>query len=107
MSVFFTKAGWLTHYAMACGYIHKTELSPDRSIIFQRLECDAPVFNVTVYQRSATGAIDDDTKATLRDGIAFSKSGSIAECRRLYRQHVGTLRRRYEPASEVRRNVIA
>ena len=38
----FTKDGWLTPYAMACGYIHKCAVE-GIDFIFSRVSCDGDV----------------------------------------------------------------
>ncbi len=105
MATFYTKAGWLTPYALACGYIHKTE-TKDRTIILERLSCDIPSFCVEIYQRGFTGAVTS-YGAKLRDGIEYREVfPTIAEARQAYAARVVKLARRFEPASDVQRNVI-
>lgn len=108
MPKFYTKRGWLTPYAMACGYIHYTELSRSKSVRFQKLECDTPSYDVTVFDRDAKGARCRTTNSPLRDGIAFSEVfPSIDAARQTYRAKTRAfLRRRFEPWGDVNRMVI-
>ena len=102
MPQFFTKSGWLTPYAMACGYIQKTE-KPGETIIMEH--CSAGGFFVEHWQRGATGA--HGTGGILRDGIAYrAHFESICEARKAYRERVGALQWRYESAPDIARNVI-
>lgn len=72
---FFTRAGWLTIYAMACGYQHVTKIPhPDYSfghyrIVFSLLNIETGTYEVSV-----------DTQRYVLE--------CIHEARRLYRQKV-------------------
>ena len=104
---FFTKRGYLTPRAMACGYIHKMERD-DKTLLFEQLSPSS--YGVTLYARGASGAVTN-YGATLRDGIAFYESfESINEARasyaRLAREKLGGLTRRWEAAPDVNRLVI-
>ena len=93
---FVTKTGWPTAYAMACGRVLQTDTKTGQSVRFERVLCDAPRYNVAVYDPKIKNAICGDTGALLRDGIAFNKSGSISFCRRLYRKFGGQLIQDYK-----------
>lgn len=103
--VFFTKAGWLTAYAHACGYRHIETINKEESII---LEGDSGNFTVTHWRRDAANCVNS-YGATLRDGIAaFEGFSSLPAARAFYRQRVARpLSRRYESNSDVARHVYA
>ena len=104
MPQFFTSSGWLTPYALACGYIHKTELSQDKSVILERRDCGD--YSVTVWDREARGA-QTSYGETLCDGLAFSEAfEQVSQARAAYAKAVGRLRYRFEAAPDVRRKVI-
>ena len=104
MPQFFTSSGWLTSYALACGYIHKTELSCDKSVVMERRDCGD--YGVTVWDRDARDATTS-YGATLRDGLAFFESFErVSQARAAYAKAVGRLRYRFEAAPDVQREVI-
>lgn len=89
---FFTKKGWLTPYALACGYIHKSELPSgttvrlERIVDFYRVEAWLPGYGWKPFYSL-------DTR-------------NVSEARNSYRTQVGRLQRRFETAPDVSRNVI-
>ena len=94
MTKFFTKQGWLTDYAMACGYIHKA-VSPvtTRTVILTRLSCDSPAYRVEEYANGYLRAYDH----------VF---GSIKDARKAYQASMVKLQYRFESNSDVNRSVI-
>lgn len=95
--VFFDKAGWLTRYALACGYIHHTE-------------CRKADNRVTLWCANAeTGQFD---VSIVIGGIRtqWESFDSLAKARAFYRRNVtrlfGSLRYRFESNPEVMRSVI-
>lgn len=94
---FYDKAGWLTPYAMACGYIHMTEDSTTETRV--RLWC----------ANSETGQYD---VSIVIGGIRtqWEAFGTVGQARRFYRRNVarlfGSLRHRYEAHPDVARSVI-
>lgn len=48
---FFTKKGWLTPYAMACGYLHTTKRK-DYDVILGENNRELNTFDIKVYERT-------------------------------------------------------
>lgn len=95
---FFTRNGWLTPYAMACGYIHRTNNVNGRDIVFTMINQDLPLYEVEVLTK--------DDKGHLL-GCAYRNTFESIECaRKVYRKHVGELQMRFEKNPEVNRLVI-
>ena len=95
MPMFFTKTGWLTDYAMACGYLHKATNLINVDVTFARLECDAPAYRVETYK----------AHERLTDRV-FEGAGAIKAARQEYRKQMGALEWRWERNPEVNRMVI-
>ena len=107
MPKFFTRKGWLTRYALACGYVHRTECA-ESTVLLELQSSGAPA--VTVYERDATGRLNSRGD-TLRDGISFFEGfDSVHAARMAYarqtRRLFGSLRRRFESAPDTRHSVI-
>ena len=102
MPVFFTRDGWLTPYAMACGYLHSQGETRLYSL------GSGGGFAVETFDRDASGVVNS-YGANLCAGIAFYETfRSLPDARKAFRAQVGgKLARRYESAPDVRRNVIA
>jgi hypothetical protein len=92
MPEFFTKSGWLTRYALACGYRHKTE-AEGFTCILEDLGDDGAHVVIETWRRGTSGA-RTSYGAILRDGIAFREAyANLAEARRVYRAQCGDLLR--------------
>lgn len=46
MKKFFTKQGWLTQYAMACGYIHTSNISGTEWVSFGMNNCELNTYEI-------------------------------------------------------------
>lgn len=106
MPKFYTKSGYLTRYALACGYRHATQ-SDGFSCYLQDMGDDGARVVVETWRRGATGA-QTSYGATLRDGIAYREAfTSLVEARRAYRAQAGDmLKTRVEPGLNPPRVVI-
>lgn len=104
MPQFFTKSGWLTPYALACGYIHKTDLNDHETVRLSARSCGD--YEVEHYNREASGVVSQ-TFGNLRAGLSYAEAfDTIAEARRAYQGRVKRLRWRFERNPEINRNVI-
>lgn len=94
MAKFYTKDGWLTRYALACGYKHAQRRKDGQDVILTCINQEIPTYLV---QR--------------RDGplrTFESYTHSLAFARAQYRNAMEEpLRRRYESNPDVARDVIA
>ncbi len=103
MPAFFTKSGWLTPYALACGYRHVETISRDESVI---LDGDSGHYTVTHWRSGETGATN--SSGLLRDGIAaFEGFQSLPQARAFYCQRIGRKpSQRHESNPDVARSVF-
>lgn len=95
MPAFYDAKGWLTPYALACGYVHHTEQGDTRVT----LNC----------ANSETGQFD---VIIVVDGVRtqWESFGRLFDARRFYSRNVnrlfGSLRFRFEAHPDVSRSVI-
>jgi hypothetical protein len=93
---FFTKNGWLTRYALACGYVHLTEKDDATRV---RMWC----------ANSETGQYDVHVTKN-GERLSWDCFGSLSAAREAYKklvlEHCGALRYRFENHPDVRRSVI-
>lgn len=83
---FYTARGWLTPYAMLCGYVHSAEIA-DRVAIVMEYESSG-VYSVTVYRSDVCSAQREDG-TVLRDGIEYWECfSSIVDARTDYSKQV-------------------
>jgi hypothetical protein len=104
---FYTKDGYLTRYALACGYRHATE-SDGFSCYLQDLGDDGAHVVVETWRHGATQC-RTSYGAVLRDGIEYREAfASIADARKAYRNQAGNLlRTRVEHGLTPARTVFA
>lgn len=93
---FFTSKGWLTRYALACGYVHLTETDANTRVRLWCANSETGQFDVLVFKDGAR--------------LSWDCFPSLEAARRTYREmvqkHCGRLRYRFEPHPDVRRSVI-
>ena len=95
MPKFFTKFGWLTPYAMACGYQHQQIASDGETEV--TLWCANPETNQYDVKAYALGGAER---------VSWECHEGIAEARKAYRRAVGTLQRRFESNPEIMQSVV-
>ena len=93
---FFTKQGWLTPYAHACGYLHRMEVNG----YYIALESNNPELNT--YQ----------VKGIVQNGKHYHRIWEVFEgiqaARSAYKTYCyGSIPRRYEKAEDIQRAVYA
>lgn len=95
MAKFYTKEGWLTRYALACGYVHLTDLRGARV----RMWCanaETPQYDVLVWKDGARSH--------------WESFDTLHDARLFYALHVqrlfGALHYRFESNPDVARSVI-
>jgi hypothetical protein len=94
MAKFYTKDGWLTRYALACGYKHAQERKDRQEVVLTCICTETPLYLVRRY---------NGPERTLE-----SFTQSLAFARQQFRLAMGEpLQRRYESNSDVARDVIA
>lgn len=92
---FYTKAGWLTPYAMACGYQHITEAGPYH-VVFEENNLELNTYQVRTFNRDAW----EQNRWYVVEGIEAARS--------LYRQCCYLAPdKRYEAATDIQREVFA
>jgi hypothetical protein len=90
MPKFYTKAGWLTDYALACGYVHRQTRTDGGDVILERLSSGA--YYVASWQGGAQH----------RDAYHHTIGGA----RKSFAEFLARpLTRRFENAQDVRRFV--
>lgn len=94
MAKFYTNSGWLTRYALACGYKHAQRRKDGQDVELVCINQEIPTYLVRRHD------------GPLRTFESFTPS--LAFARKQFRLAMGEpLQRRYEGNSEVARNVIA
>ena len=97
MSKFFTKRGWLTFYAMSCGYIHQTKHSNGFEVILSMNNAELNTFDIKIH-----GWHD-----TTEDYPHWQVVEGLPAARKLYKEICGKAARRnrkvYEPATMPKR----
>lgn len=89
---FFTKQGWLTQYALACGYLHRTET---RNYSVELMEDGPGLYRVSVFVRTGVYRVERVVE-------------NITQARRLYGMYCyGQPSTRYEPLLGIDRMVYA
>ena len=73
MPKFFTKAGFLTFYAMACGYLHQTKRDDGATVRLSLNNAETNVFEVEIWD-----GLPSEQKYEFIEGIA--------EARKLYKK---------------------
>ena len=48
-NAFYTARGWLTRYALACGYIHKQSRRDGQEVLLSLVNADLPLYLVARY----------------------------------------------------------
>ena len=92
---FFTKDGWLTQYALACGYRHQTE-TKHYHVVFEENNRELNTYQVRAFNNQAW----DKNEWIIVEGIQAARN--------IYRQFCYTqLDKRHESASDINRIVFA
>lgn len=89
---FFTKQGWLTFYAMACGYRHETAIDKETTVIFSMNNAELNTFDVIKYDKN---------------GRQWETVEGINEARKFYRKLAVKPARRFERHPNLNKKVFA
>ena len=92
---FFTKDGWLTRYAMACGYRHESQIGP-KHIIFSENNRETNNYQIQVF---------DSRDYNKKEWIVTE---GIVAAKRIYKEKCqGSPAKRFESNQDVNRIVYA
>ena len=95
MAKFYTKDGWLTRYALACGYMHSQKRADSQEVVLTCVCPEQPLYLVRRYK-----AYGERTFESFAQSLVFA--------RQQFRLAMGEpMQHRYESNSDIRRNVIA
>lgn len=97
--VFFTNSGWLTPYAMACGYLHS---QGDGDARLSSLDGGGYEVSISRFGRFAS-AIDSTFQGNANTAYVWPES--LSDARKIFRKVCGKLEQRYESNPEVARSV--
>ena len=95
---FFTQQGWLTLYALACGYLHETR-SDDITITLSENNIGLNTFEIKVYSSKEGRLLWDIAK-----GLPQARKAYVNACKAFLNKKPA---RRFERASDISRDVYA
>ena len=96
---FFTARGWLTMYAMACGYMHQTKGENEFIVLLSANNIECNLFEIKVY-----GPHSERYEWEIIEGLPQAR----AYYTRAVKKYIGTKpTRRFEKAQDVQREVYA